>query len=55
MFEAFVGSFLGMSAGLALLTLKDRVEAHRERKRNEFEKRVQEAMQVQLKRNTSAW
>jgi hypothetical protein len=31
MFEAFVGSFLGISAVLAILTIKDKVEAHRER------------------------
>ena len=55
MFEAFVGSFLGISAVLAILTIKDRVEGYRERKRNEFEKRVQDAMQVQIKRNTNAW
>ena len=31
MFEAFVGSFLGISAVLAILTIKDKVERHRER------------------------
>ena len=31
MFEAFVGSFLGISAVLAILTIKDKVEGHRER------------------------
>jgi hypothetical protein len=31
MFEAFVGSFLGISAVLAILTIKDKVEAYRER------------------------
>ena len=43
MFEAFVGSFLGMSTVLALLTLKDRVEAHQARKQQEVEKRMLEA------------
>lgn len=43
MFDAFVGSFLGISAVLALLTIKDKMEARAERKRNEFERRVQEA------------
>lgn len=42
MLESFVGSFLGISAVLALLTLKDRVEAREARKREEFEKRMQE-------------
>lgn len=55
MFEAFVGSFLGMSAVLALLTLKDRLEARAERKRNEFEKRVQEAVLVEKRKNSTAW
>jgi hypothetical protein len=43
MFEAFVGSFLGISTVLALLTLKDRVEAHQARKREALEKRMLEA------------
>jgi hypothetical protein len=43
MFEAFVGSFLGISTVLALLTLKDRVEAHQASKRAELEKRMLEA------------
>ena len=43
MFEAFVGSFLGMSTVLALLTLKDRMEAHQARKQEAVEKRMLEA------------
>lgn len=43
MLESFVGSFLGISAVLALLTLKDRVEERNARKQAEFEKRMQEA------------
>jgi uncharacterized membrane protein YgaE (UPF0421/DUF939 family) len=54
MFDAFVGSVLGISAVLALLTLKDKVESYREHKRNEFEKRVQEAARARTK-PTTAW
>jgi hypothetical protein len=43
MFDAFVGSFFGVSAVLALLTLKDRVEERNARKQAEFEKRMQDA------------
>jgi hypothetical protein len=54
MFEAFVGSFLGMSTVLAILTIKDRVEGYRESKRREFEKRVEEAARARTKTST-AW
>jgi hypothetical protein len=54
MFEAFVGSFFGMSTVLALLTLKDRLEARAERKQREFEKRVEEAARARTKTST-AW
>ena len=43
MFEAFVGSFLGISTVLAILTLKDKMEARQARKQQEVEKRMLEA------------
>lgn len=43
MFEAFVGSFLGMSTVLALLTLKDKMEGYQARKQEALEKRMLEA------------
>lgn len=55
MFEAFVGSFLGMSAVLALLTLKDRVESRQARKQQEFEKRVEEAYARARAKTTTGW
>jgi|APGre2960657373_1045057.scaffolds.fasta_scaffold38058_2 hypothetical protein len=55
MFEAFVGSFLGVGSLLALLTLKDKVEAHRERKQQEVEKRMLDAYARTQRTKPSAW